>query len=243
MTSCLKEYVEISERSEVSSNDFAAAFPKDYEVGKSYKIRSTTTMELDLEKNNDYMIRLFPAEDFEGVELQMFDEKGTRLVTNFLAEKYYRGFTFKNTTTAKYRLEITVPDGKKNVSMAMASRKFEEESIVKDDEQGFKKIKTYNITKNKDEYTLVLSAGTMFRFDIQSEEEINVKIVSEEGKEYFNYTPRLDLEYKSMWMMGDHDTGIYYLKIDKKGTKPATIDLKFKRRKQQEEENEKKKDN
>ncbi len=68
MTSCMKEYVEISERSEVSSNDFAAAFPEDYKVGKSYKIRSTTTMELDLEKNNDYMLRLFPAEDFEGVE-------------------------------------------------------------------------------------------------------------------------------------------------------------------------------
>ncbi len=127
MTSCLKEYVEISERSEVSSNDFAAAFPKDYEVEKSYKIRKTTTMELDLEKDNDYMLRLFPAEDFEVVEIKMFDEKGTQLVTNFINNKFYRGFTFKNTTTAKYRLEITVPENKKNTSLAMASREFETE--------------------------------------------------------------------------------------------------------------------
>jgi hypothetical protein len=243
MTSCLKEYVDISERSEVSSNDFAAAFPKDYKVGKSYKIRSTTTMELDLEKDTDYMIRLFPAEDFEGVLLKMFDEKGTQVVTNFLAEKYFRGFTFRNTTTAKYRLEITVPEGKKNVSLAMASREFAtEESTVKDDEQGFKKVKTYDITKNKDEYTLVLSTGTMFRFDIQSEEEINIIIVSDKGEELINYTPKLDLEYKSAWLMGKQETGVYYLKIDKKGTKPATIDLKFKTRKQQEKE-EAKKDN
>lgn len=244
MTSCLKEYVEISERSEVSSNDFAAAFPKDYEVGKSYKIRSTTTMELDLEKDKDYMIRLFPAEDFEGVLLKMFDEKGTQLVSNFIAEKYYRGFTFRNTTTAKYRLEITVPDGKKNVSLAMASRKSEsQESVAQKDEQGFIKVKTYEITKNQDEYTMVLSAGTMYRFDIQSEEEINIIIVSEEGEELTNYTPNLDLEYKSAWLMGQQETGVYYLKIDKKGTKSATIDLKFKTRKQQEEENAKKGNN
>ncbi len=244
MTSCLKEYVEISERSEVSSNDFAAAFPKEYEVGKSYKIRKTTTMELDLEKDNDYMLRLFPADDFEGVEIKMFDEKGEQMVTNFIAEKYFRGFTFRNTTTAKYRLEITVPENKKNTSLAMASRKFEEkESLVKADENGFRKVKTYEIKKNKDEYTLVLSTGTMYRFDIQSEEEVKVKIVAENGEEMIDYTPNLDLEYKSAWLMGQQKTGIYYLKIDKKGTKPATIDLKFKTRKQQEEEENAKKGN
>ena len=31
-------------------------------------------------------------------------------------------------------------------------------------------------------------------------------------------------------MFGEHPTGVYYLKIDKKGTKPAIINLAFKQK-------------
>ncbi len=232
MTSCLKEYVEISERSEVSSNDFAAAFPKDYEVGKSYKVRSTTTIELDLEKDKDYMLRLFPAEDFEGVELSLFNEEGTKIVTNYLAGKYFRGFTFRNTKTAKYKLEITVPKEKKNISLAIASREFEaKKGSIDDGTDGYKTVKTYDIEKNQDEYTMVLKKGVRYRFWIKSENELTLKLVDEAGKEHINYTPKLSLDHKISWFGGDKfKTGVYYLKIDKKGSKPATIDLAFKQK-------------
>ena len=236
MTSCLKEYVEISERSEVSSNDFAAAFPKDYEVGKSYKIRSTTTLELDLEKNNDYMLRLFPADNFEGVEIKMFDEKGTQIVTNFINNKFYRGFTFRNPSTAKYRLEITIPQGKKNISLAMASREFKEINSMSE-ELGYTAIKTYTIKENYENYTMVLKEGISYMFTIKSEELLNMKLVSEEGKEHLDYTPIITSENKVAWTgTSGHKTGIYYLKIEKKGKKIATIDLSFKTEEQYQQE-------
>ncbi|AFM02542.1 antirepressor regulating drug resistance protein [Bernardetia litoralis DSM 6794] len=236
MTSCLKEYVEISERSEVSSNDFAAAFPKDYEVGKSYKIRSTTTMELDLEKDNDYMIRLFPAEDFEGVEIKMFDEKGELLVRNYIEkiDKYYRGFTFRNTKTAKYRLEITVPNGKKNVSLAMASRKFEAKDNIqpKKDKDGFTKVKTYDLKENKEEYTVVFSEGTEYKISLE-EEEMSFQLISEDREKVLvNFTSTSSQKNKTFTIS---ETAIYYLKIEKEGIETKNAELAFKREAKEEE--------
>ncbi|WP_338764468.1 M56 family metallopeptidase [Bernardetia sp. ABR2-2B] len=233
MTSCLKEYVEISERSEVSSNDFAGAFPKDYEIGKSYKIRSTTTMELDLEKNNDYMLRLFPAEDFEGVEIKMFDEKGEQIVTNYIEkmDKYFRGFTFRNTTTTKYRLEITVPDGKKNTSLAMASRKFEESEIVKPkkDKEGYTKVKTYSLDKTDAksyEYTVIFSEGTEYKVSL-GDKNMKFQLVNEaRDKVLVEFTSTENEKYKTFKI---DETAVYYLKMEKEDTETKNAELSFKR--------------
>uniref|UniRef100_UPI0025BF8C34 hypothetical protein n=1 Tax=Bernardetia sp. TaxID=1937974 RepID=UPI0025BF8C34 len=148
---------------------------------------------------------------------------------------YFRGFTFRNTTTGKYRLEITVPKDKKNTSLAMATRKFNPNEIQKSkkDVDGFTTVKMYNIDKNTHEYTMVLSETTGYRFTIESEDEITMKVVDEEGKEYINYAPKVELDNKIAWMFGEHPTGIYYLKIDKKGVNPATINLAFKQKSEQ----------
>ena len=159
MTSCLKEYVEISERSEVSSNDFAGAFPKEYTVEKRYDIRKSTTLDINVEVGKFYIVRLFPAETYKGVEMKLIGENGVEYINNYnFKEGEYSGreFSFKSENPTTHKLEIILPKNKKGISLVVASKK---ESYTtgkpQKDAEGFTKVKTYNIDKNAHEYTMV----------------------------------------------------------------------------------------
>ncbi len=161
----------------------------------------------------------------------MFNQEGTQIVTNFLNNKYYRGFTFRNTTAGIYRLEITVPKDKKSTSLAMASRKFEEKEqvVIKPDADGYRKVKTYNLNKTdvkSYEYTVVFSEGTEYKLTFE-EENTKAQLISEDREktlvDFTSTSSEKAIKFKIA------ETGVYYIKMEKEGQDSSNVDLSFKR--------------
>ncbi len=231
MTSCLKEYVEISERSEVSSNDFAAAFPKEYTEKKTYQIRKSTTLDVNVEKDKNYVIRLFPADNYEGVVMKLIDEKGKEFARNYYPEEeeyYERDFSFSS-SSQKYKLEITLPKDKKNISIVIASREKTEDEKPKIDAEGFQRVKKYELDKpdaNSYEYTVVFSQGTQYKLTCE-EENMNIQLVNKDkDKILFDFTSTSSEKTKTFEIS---ETEVYHFKMQKEGTSSKSIELSFKR--------------
>ncbi|WP_375559637.1 M56 family metallopeptidase [Bernardetia sp. OM2101] len=228
MTSCLKEYVDISERSEVSNNDFAGSFPKEYTTKKSYQIRKSTTLDINIEEDKNYVIRLFPADNYEGVEMKLIDEKGKEFGRNHYAEEeeyYDRDLSF-STTSGKYKLEITLPEDKKNISVVIASRELTEDEKPKIDAEGFTRVKVYDLKKNKEEYTCVFSAGTSYKLTF-AEGNMKAQLVNEDkDKVLFDFTSTSNEKTKVFTIS---ETAIYYFNMEKEGTETKNVEIAFKR--------------
>ncbi len=224
----------ISERSEVSSNDFAGAFPKEYKDKKTYKIRKSTSLDVNVEKGKNYVIRLFPADKYEGILMKLIDEKGQEFAKNYYPEDgedalYERDFSFSVPSATKYKLEIILPEDKSNISVVIASRELTEDEKPKIDAEGFSRVKVYNMntpnTKSY-EYTVVFSAGTQYKVAFE-DENMKAQLISEDRKNVVvDFTSTSNEKSKTFLI---ETTGIYYLKVETATTNPKKVELYFKR--------------
>jgi hypothetical protein len=86
---------------------------QDFEVGKVGTLGNlrveTSEQEIttSLETGKNYMMRLVNKElNYEGILVELYDENGKRLATNFVNNQYYYGWSYKSKEGGKYKIRF-----------------------------------------------------------------------------------------------------------------------------------------
>ncbi|SFE43847.1 hypothetical protein [Thermoflexibacter ruber] len=81
-------------------------------------------VEISLDANSSYMMRLVNENlNYKGILVELYDEKGIKLATNFVNDKYYNGWSYKTKDGGRYIVKFITDEKAKPFQATLSKRK------------------------------------------------------------------------------------------------------------------------